>query len=118
MKKIKLAFLTLSLSILLINCNSSKKGTEGYTSKKKISYTKDIKPIVENSCIPCHIPPEGRKKPLESYIHVKENIVAILERVQLPQDNRKFMPPVNKKPALTEAQIAVLLKWQQQNMPE
>jgi hypothetical protein len=41
-----------------------------------------------------------------------------LERVQLPQDNRKFMPPVNKKPALTADQLAVLIKWQQQGMAE
>jgi hypothetical protein len=49
---------------------------------------------------------------------VKENIGEILERVQLPQDNHKAMPPANKKPPLTTEQIAVLVKWQQQNMAE
>lgn len=104
--------------MLKINCSASRKGKSDYIEAKKLSYETDIKPIIANSCTPCHIPPQGKKEPLENYIHVKENIGAILERVSLPQDNRKFMPPVNKKPALTEAQIAVLVKWQQQNMPE
>jgi hypothetical protein len=36
----------------------------------------------------------------------------------LPQEDRKFRPPRNKKPALNDSLIAVLVKWQQQNMPE
>ncbi|POY40210.1 hypothetical protein C3L50_06065 [Flavobacterium alvei] len=114
MKKIPLIILMISLSLVIVNCSSSKKGT----ADPKISYKTDIAPIISNSCTPCHMPPQGRKEPLENYIHVKENIVEILERVQLSQDNRKFMPPANKKPALTTDQIALLVKWQQQNMPE
>jgi hypothetical protein len=118
MKKLKLIFLILPISIVLINCNSTKKGTEYTAVEKKISYKTDIEPIIANSCTPCHIPPQGRKEPLENYDHVKANIGAILERIQLPLDNRKFMPPVNKKPALTTDQVALLVKWQQQNMAE
>ena len=118
MKKLKFALLILPLSLVLMNCNSTKKGAEYTKVEKKISYKTDIEPIIANSCTPCHIPPQGRKEPLENYDHVKTNIGAILERVQLPQDNRKFMPPVNKKPALTADQLAVLIKWQQQGMTE
>ncbi len=56
------------------------------------------------------MPPQGRKEPFANYEQVKTHIAAILERVNLPQDNRKFMPPVNKKPALTEAQVALLVE--------
>jgi hypothetical protein len=118
MKKARLIALIIPLSMLIANCNSAKKGKSDYVEVKKISYKTDIEPIIANSCTPCHIPPQGRKEPLESYDHVKTNIGAILERVQLPQDNRKFMPPVNKKPALTADQLAVLIKWQQQGMTE
>lgn len=118
MKKIKLTLLILPFSLVLMNCNSTKKGAEYTKVEKKISYKTDIEPIIANSCTPCHIPPQGRKEPLENFDHVKANIGAILERVQLPQDNRKFMPPVNKKPALTTEQVALLVKWQQQNMAE
>ncbi len=116
-KRIQLIALMIPLSMLLINCSSTRKGKD-YVDAKKLSYNTDVKPIIANSCTPCHMPPQGKKEPLENYEHVKENIGAIIERVTLPQDNRKFMPPVNKKPALTEAQVAVLIKWQQQNMPE
>jgi hypothetical protein len=118
MKKLKFALLILPVSLVLINCNSTKKGAEYTKVEKKISYKTDIQPIIATSCTPCHIPPQGRKEPLENYDHVKANIVTILERVKLPQDNRKFMPPVNKKPALTTDQVALLVKWQQQNMAE
>ncbi|MBF4471812.1 hypothetical protein [Flavobacterium sp. HJJ] len=118
MKKARLITLLLPLSLLIVNCNSAKKGKSDYVEVKKISYKTDVEPIIANSCSPCHIPPQGRKEPLENYEHVKANIGAILERVQLPQDNRKFMPPVNKKPALTADQLSVLLKWQQQGMQE
>lgn len=117
MNKFKIIALLLPLAGLLSNCSSAKKNKD-YVDVKKITYTNDVKPIIENSCTPCHMPPQGRKEPLENYIHVKENIAAIISRVTLPQDDRKFMPPVNKKPALTDAQVAVLVKWQQQNMPE
>lgn len=117
-RKNQLIALMIPLSMLLINCSSTQKGNPGYVDIKKISYTSDIKPIIENSCTPCHIPPQGKKEAFDSYEHVKENIDAIISRVKLPQDNRKFMPPVNKKPALTDAQVAVLIEWQQQNMPQ
>jgi len=118
MKKLKFALLILPFSLVLMNCNSTKKGAEYTKAEKKISYKTDVEPIIANSCTPCHIPPHGKKEPLESYDHVKTNIATILERVQLPQDNRKFMPPINKKPALTTNQLAVLIKWQQQGMTE
>jgi uncharacterized membrane protein len=118
MKKIRLITFIIPLVLLTINCSTSKTAKPDYVEVKKISYKTDIEPIIANSCTPCHIPPQGRKKPLESYDHVKANISAILERVQLPQSNRNVMPPVNKKPALTTDQIALLTKWQEQYMPE
>lgn len=118
MKKIQLIALILPLSILMVNCSSAGKGKSAYVEAKKISYETDIKPIIATSCTPCHMPPQGRKEPFQNYEQVKEHITAIIARVKLPQDDRKFMPPMNKKPALTDDQVAVLVKWQQQNMPE
>lgn len=117
MNKFKIIALMLPLAAVLSNCSSAKKNKD-YVDVKKITYTNDVKPIIENSCTPCHMPPQGRKEPFANYEQVKTHIAAILERVNLPQDNRKFMPPVNKKPALTEAQVALLVEWQKQNMPE
>lgn len=118
MKKIRLIAFIIPLSIALVNCSSAGKGKPAYVEAKKISYTTDVKPIITNSCTPCHMPPHGKKEPFENYEQVKEYITAIIARVKLPQDDRKFMPPVNKKPALTDEQVAVLVQWQQQNMPQ
>lgn len=118
MKKFKITALILPLAVVLSNCSSAKKGKSDYVEAKKISYTVDIKPIITNSCTPCHMPPQGKKEPFENYTQVKEHIAAIIARVKLPQEDRKFMPPVNKKPALTDEQVAILVQWQQQNMPE
>lgn len=117
MNKFRIIALMLPLAAVLSNCSSAKKNKD-YVDVKKITYTNDVKPIITTSCTPCHMPPQGRKEPFENYEQVKTHIGAILERVTLPQDNRKFMPPVNKKPSLTEDQVAVLVNWQKQNMPE
>lgn len=118
MKKLKLYLLILPFSLVLTNCNSTKKGADYTKVEKKLNYNKDIKPIIENSCTPCHIPPQGKKEPLENYVHVKENIASIIERVKLPKEDKKFMPPRNKKPALNDSLVAVLVKWQEQGMAE
>ena len=83
-----------------------------------LSYKKDIVPIMQTSCTPCHFPPKGRKEPLDSYETVKNNISVIIERVKLPKDHDKFMPYESKKPVLNDSLIAVLVTWQKQNMPE
>lgn len=118
MKKLKITLLVLPITLILINCNATKKGAEYTKVEPKLTYTKDIKPIVENSCSPCHIPPQGKKEPLENYTNVKEHIAVMIERVKLPKEDRKFMPPKNKKPPLNDSLVAVLVKWQEQGMQE
>ncbi|MEL1241157.1 hypothetical protein [Flavobacterium flavipallidum] len=117
MNKFKIIALMIPLAAVLSNCSSAKKNKD-YVDVKKITYTNDVKPIIENSCTPCHMPPQGRKEPFENYAQVKEHIASIIARVKLPKEDRKFMPPMNKKPALTDEQVALLVQWQQQNMPE
>ena len=91
---------------------------EAKPKEKLISYNTDVAPMLTTSCTPCHFPPQGRKEPLDNYEHVKANIKEMIELVKLPETDPKFMPFKNKKPALTQDQIATLEKWQEQNMPE
>jgi len=119
MKKFAIVILLISFSVVLINCNSTKSGNNAYTSiKPTLSYKKDIRPIMEDRCTPCHFPPDGRKEPLNDYSSVKAHIGEIIERVSLPKDDKKFMPAKNKKPALNDSLIAVLVKWRLEKMPE
>jgi hypothetical protein len=82
------------------------------------TYTKDIAPILQASCTPCHFPPDGRKEPLNSYATVKTHIGEVIERVKLAKDAKGFMPFMGKKPALTAAEITILETWKSGGMAE
>jgi len=101
--------------LFLQNCKSVK---NSYVDPVTFTYSKDIVPIMQTSCTPCHFPPEGKKVALNSYETVRDNIKEILHSVTLPKDNHDFMPFKNKKPALTESQIAVFVTWQKEGMPK
>lgn len=125
MKKIKLLLLIIPFGLVLMNCSSTNTGKPEAKPEKKetkkvatTSYARDIAPMMTNSCTPCHFPPDGRKMPLADYAAVKAHIGEVIERVKLPQSDPKFMPFRNKKPALDEKQVAMLVKWQVENMPE
>lgn len=101
--------------LFLQNCKSAQ---NTYTAPVTFTYTKDVAPIMQTSCTPCHFPPEGKKEALNSYETVKNNIAEIIHSVQLPKDNHDFMPFKSKKPPLTESQIATLVTWQKEGMPK
>jgi hypothetical protein len=113
MRRILFFVVALFLVGFLQNCKSAK---NKYVAPEAITYTKDVAPIIQTSCTPCHFPPEGKKDALNSYETVKDNIAEIIETVQLPKDNHRFMPFKSKKPPLTESQIAVLVTWQKDGM--
>jgi hypothetical protein len=116
MRKILFSVAVIFLFVIFQNCKSSK--TSGFQAPTALSYHKDIVPMLQTSCTPCHFPPEGRKEPLNNYETVKNNISAVIERVKLSKDDPKFMPFKSKKPVLNDSLIAVLETWQKQNMPE
>jgi len=116
MRKILFSVAVIFFVVVLQNCKSAK--INGYQAPTTLSYNKDIVPILQTSCTPCHFPPDGRKEPLNSYETVKNNISAVIQRVKLPKEDIKFMPFKSKKPALNDSLIAVLETWQKQNMPE
>lgn len=108
-----LVFLVLAF-INLQTCGSSKSATEAkdyITTGPMVSYENDVSPILSRSCAPCHFPDAGKKLPLNTYEAAKEHVDAILARVQLPEDNWKFMPYKNKKPSLTKEEIDMVKRW-------
>ena len=114
MKKTILVIVSITALAALQNCSSSKKTTNAVA---KLSFEKDVMPIMQSRCTPCHFPPEGRKKPLNNYDAVKANIAAVIARVKLPQEATGFMPFKNKKPPLSDSLINILEEWQKQNNP-
>ena len=114
MKKTVIVLACICSLAILQNCGSSKNATK---KPKALSFEKDVMPIMQSSCTPCHFPPDGRKKPLNNYDAVKANIDDILMRVKLPHEDNKFMPWKSKKPPLSDTAINVLVEWKNQNMP-
>ena len=112
MKKALIVVLGMVCLVALQNCSGGKKAAK----VPPVSYEKDVMPIMQASCTPCHFPPDGKKQALNNYDSVKLHIDAVLFRVKLPKEDPKFMPWKSKKPALTGDQIAILEKWQKQNM--
>ena len=115
-----LAFSILSIS----NCSTTKEqsSTTNFTEKKKkntTSYTKDIKPLLDRSCMPCHA--QGNKNDLnvlDTYKAVSKDIIDILQLVQLPKDEKMFMPYKVKKQPLSAKEIELIKKWVNEGTPE
>ncbi len=115
MKSIQLKTV-LFISVLLAVAACSKKTApvetkEPYTGPQ-ISYLKDVAPLLERSCAPCHYPAkEGKKMPLDTYASVKGELTHVLERVQLDESSLKFMPFKKKKQSLSTEEIELLKNW-------
>ena len=114
--------LAILLSILFLPfCTSTKKGQANAHDSAKpgaISYQKDILPIMQARCTPCHFPEQGKKKMLDTYGAVKNNLDDILTRIQLPPGDEKFMPFKSKKEPLSDSLVMVFKQWKNLGMPE
>src|SRR5690349_7883289 len=105
MKKTVIFFLLLSV-VTFQYCSSSKKAKK---TPEKINYTANVQPIISASCSPCHIPPGGNKKALNTYDAAKTNIDDILARIQKNPGERGFMPFKHAK--LSDSTIQVFVQW-------
>lgn len=102
-------------AVLLIACDSRtyEEVSENTPIVELVRYNKDIKPIMDNSCIGCHS--AGSFKPLASYNDVKNNIEGILNRIQRPNGDPGKMPQGG---SLSQAQINVFIKWKADGLME
>ena len=98
------------------NCKTAQKSSTPVVTvaNPTVFYDKDIVPIINDRCTPCHMPPDGKVLPLNTYDAVKGHIDEVIKRVKLPSTERGFMPLKLKKPALTAEMIATLEKWKQE----
>ena len=105
----KYIFLFVSAGLIIVACSRKNTAT---TAVPKITYAKNLMPILQTSCSPCHFPAQGGKvASFDGYDATKIHIDQILTRVQLDSANPKFMPFKHKKTSLTSAQIDTLKRW-------
>jgi hypothetical protein len=113
MKKFSVLAVLGLMVILFSYCGHSKK----VAAVPKLTYATTVKLLVETKCAPCHYPDKGgNKKPLNSYVNLKDNIDDIIRRVSLTPADRGFMP--FRKEKLDEASIAALKKWKDDGLLE
>ncbi|MDF0720935.1 hypothetical protein P0M11_13095 [Kaistella sp. PBT33-4] len=74
-----------------------------------VSFAKDVKPIIDNSCIVCHSPGGiSGFYPLTDYNKVKNAADNILDRIQRPTGDPQKMPQGG---ALSQPDIDLIKKW-------
>src|SRR5829696_9245061 len=112
MKKIVL-FSLIDVGTVFQFCSSSKKAQ---ASVAKVTYASNVQNIIQNSCSPCHIPPQGRAKALNTYDAAKAEADEIIDRIQRNPDQKGFMPM--KHPKLSDSTINVFVKWKENALME
>ena len=111
MKKIVL-FAFVALVTVFQFCSSSKKAA----SASKVTYANRVQPLIQANCSPCHIPPQGRAKALNTYDAAKANVDEILTRIKRNPEDKGFMPM--RHPKLADSTIAVFEKWKETGLAE
>jgi len=101
------ALVLLGCLFLLPYCSA----TRGGNAQPAVSFEKDLLPIMERSCTPCHFPDRGRKKLLHTAEATRETLDDIIRRIELPADAEDYMPFKSKRPALTAEEIDLFKQW-------
>jgi nitrate/TMAO reductase-like tetraheme cytochrome c subunit len=106
--------LALALPFTLQFCNTSKKSKN--VAPPKITYMTNVQPTIVANCSPCHIPPKGFKKALNTYDSAKNSIDDMISRVQMQPGDKGFMP--FKHPRLADSTILVFVNWKKDGLLE
>ena len=117
-----LVVLTLFVALLFAAC--AKKSTPTTTAAaepakpKATSFTKDLMPLIQMKCSPCHLPSKGGNKAnFETFAGAQKFGAAMVSRIEMEPGQRGFMP--FKSPTkLSAEEIAVFKKWVSDGMLE
>jgi mono/diheme cytochrome c family protein len=82
---------------------------------EQVTYTKDVKPIIEANCIGCHSPGGPGPQILTGYDQVKNNIDNIIDRIGRPNGDPLKMPQGG---SLSPSQINIFTKWKADGLIE
>ncbi len=113
MKKVCVLLLLITPFVLQF-CSSSK--NVAAKTPAALTYTANVKPLMEMNCTPCHFPPKGNKKAYDNYLAVKGDIDQIIDRVNRNPGDRGFMP--FKHPKLSDSAINVFVQWKKDGLAE
>src|SRR5580765_4652521 len=110
------------VSRLVLAFLSSALALSAAAAEPKVSFTKQIKPILSAKCFACHGPDEKERK-AELRLDMRDEAVPSVIKpsdsehsevvVRITSDDADMrMPPANsKKPAVTEAEVKLIRRW-------
>ncbi|TXF77334.1 c-type cytochrome [Chryseobacterium sp.] len=106
---IKIALFAAALSSVSCETRTYEEISESTPLPAMVTFTQDIKPIIDNNCVVCHSP-NGASAffPLTDYTLIKNAIDDILDRIQRPAGDPLKMPQGG---SLSPAQIEIIKKW-------
>ena len=111
MKRLE-TFAILITLLVFISCSSNSGDDDPNVDPpvdKNITYTKDIKSIIDGKCLNCHTDPlaNGAPMPLLTYENVKD---AVMNRGLIGQVESGAMPPSGSD--LSDSQVKQIKDWQ------
>lgn len=110
----KILFILTPCLALLLSCSNESTDDLVNPVPEKVSYSRDVKPITDANCIPCHKNPpvNGAPMSLLTKLQVQDAIVnrGLLDRISRPQGSPGMMP--NGGTRLPQNSIDIIKKWQ------
>ena len=104
------------IALVLSYCSASKRATA--STPAKLTYTNDVKSVIDANCTPCHIPAKGgNKKAYDNITNLRTDIDEIVRRIQLNPGDKGFMP-FRKAHRLPDSTIHVFKQWKVDGMIE
>ncbi len=111
--------LGLILAVMFSNCGSSKKSTTATgtaPAHADITFERNVLPVIQSRCSPCHIAGQGKKTPLDQYGNAKSDIDDMINRISKQKGEHGFMPMRGER--LAENEIQILKDWKAQGLVE
>ena len=112
----KVIFFSIVSASLFQFCHSSKKIAIAKSAHSPITYLGNVRPLMQDNCTPCHFPPKGFKKALDTYPSASANIDEMIRRINLNSTDKGFMPFKHAK--LNDSIIHVFEQWKKDGLPE
>ncbi|MBK8313198.1 MAG: hypothetical protein IPL01_03790 [Acidobacteria bacterium] len=116
------AAIIIALSAVALLSIGTSKAFETKTTAKKVTFSKDVAPIIYKSCAECHRAGEAAPMSLLSYKDVRPWAKAIREKIvkrEMPHwDADPNFGKFSNDARLTQAQIDTIVSWIDQGAPE
>lgn len=118
----KKLFTVLSSALILAGCanDDSSSPVNMPAPAGSVTYTKDVKSIIDNNCIVCHaaVPQNGAPISLVTYNQVKDAVLkrSLIIRISLENGNNVLMPKGG--PRLPQETIDIVKQWEKDGLFE